>query len=71
MTEVEGRLLLKNGANIVHKIPVLAVVKKTSAIVGMDLVTHAGNERDADGALVEVTLKNNSSYAGSAYAFNL
>lgn len=71
MTEVEGRLLFKNGNNEIHKMPVLAVVKKTSAIMATNLVTHAGNVRDADGALVEVTLKNESTFSGSAYAFNL
>jgi hypothetical protein len=71
MTEVEGMVLVKEGSQLLHRIPVLAVVKKTSAITGSDLVTHAGGVREADGALVELSLKNDSSFAGEAYAFNL
>ncbi len=71
ITEVEGMILIKEGQKILHRIPVLAVVKKTSAVVGTDLLTHAGGAREADGALVELSLKNDSSFAGDAYAFNL
>jgi hypothetical protein len=58
------------GAEIA-RVPVIGVANKVSDIQVDSLVVHSTGAVDAQGAAVDLTLKNASSHAGDVYLFNL
>ncbi len=60
----------ENGAEV-HRIPVLAVVKKISKVQASQLLVKADSATSADGAVTELTLKNTGVNSGKALLFNL
>jgi len=69
--ELDGLLKLTLNGQEVHRIPVLAVVKKISQIEALALKVHAGSEASSAGALSELSLVNRGVQDGVAMPFNL
>jgi subtilisin family serine protease len=68
--ELDGFVILKTDGAVDLSLPVLAVVKKISAIKAEQLVTHSSAE-DAAGSAVDLKLKNTGANPGDVMAFNL
>lgn len=71
VAELDGLLTVVLAGQELHRIPVLAVVKKISQIEATDLKVHAGSAASAAGALTEVSLVNKGLQDGVALPFNL
>jgi len=70
-TELDGMIRLNvNGAESA-RIPVIAIANKVSDVQLASLVVHSTSSLDAQGAAVDLSLKNASAQAGDAYIFNL
>lgn len=69
--ELDGLVKLTMGGREVHRIPVLAVVKKISQIEATALKIRAGSEASGAGAVGELTLTNRGFQSGVAMPFNL
>jgi minor extracellular serine protease Vpr len=68
--ELDGFLTLKTGGPVDLSLPVLAVIKKISAITAQQLITHASAD-DAAGASVDLKVKNSGTNMGDVMLFNL
>lgn len=68
--EMDGWVLVKQDGQEIYRIPVLAVAHKLSAITSKG-VSVLSSALGAEGAAVELTLKNESANAGEAQLFNL
>lgn len=68
--EMDGWVLVKASGVEIYRVPVLAVAHRLSAITSQKL-TVLSSVNDADGAAVELDLKNESANAGEALLFNL
>jgi subtilisin family serine protease len=71
LAEFDGWVLLKQGERTVYRMPVLALVKKTSEIELSDLKVQASSVATANGALATVRAKNASTFSGRVMLFNL
>jgi minor extracellular serine protease Vpr len=69
--ELDGLLKLTESGVEVHRIPVLAVLKRISQVSSTGLKVAAGSENSSAGAAVEVSLKNEGTQDGVALPFNL
>lgn len=69
--ELDGFLKLTVSGNEIHRVPVLAVVKKISQIQASHLKVFAGSEASSAGALVSLALINEGRQKGLALPFNL
>jgi minor extracellular serine protease Vpr len=70
--ERDGWVVLKNAAGEeLARMPLLAVVTRTSRVSASSLKVAASSVSDAQGALAKVTLSNESAVAGEAMLFNL
>ncbi|MGZ5279604.1 MAG: S8 family serine peptidase, partial [Pseudobdellovibrionaceae bacterium] len=69
--ELDGFLKLTAGEAELHRIPVLAVLKKISQISSSALAVRAGSENSSAGAAAELTLTNAGTQDGVALPFNL
>ncbi len=69
--ELDGFLKLSAGGVEIHRIPVLAVLKRISQVSSSDLKVHGGSENSSAGAVAEVTLTNAGVQDGVAMPFNL
>lgn len=67
--ELDGWIVLKQGQQVVYKIPVLAVAHSLSNIQFGDLVIHSTSVEDSIGALVSLPVRNPWS-EGSIHLFN-
>lgn len=71
-TEImDGWIVLKDGDEDVYHLPILAVVRQLSNIQLGSLKVQASGIEDAAGATAELTLKNESPFAGEAMLFTL
>lgn len=68
--EIDGHLHLVEGQEILGSVPVLAVVKKNSAIK-VESVKVSSTREDSFGAVVDLQLKNNAANGGEVQLFNL
>ena len=68
--EMDGWVLVKADGKELYRVPVLAVAHKLSAITSKGLTVQS-SKLDAEGAAVELALKNESVNAGEALLFNL
>ena len=68
--EMDGWVLVKADGKELYRVPVLAVAHKLSAITSKGLTVQS-SKLDAEGAAVELALKNESANAGEALLFNL
>lgn len=71
LAEFDGWVVLKHGERAVYRMPVLALVKKTSEIELSDLKVRASSVATANGALATVQAKNSSAFSGRVMLFNL
>lgn len=69
--ELDGLLKLMVNGQEIHRIPVLAVIKKISQIKAGDLKVSAGSEASAAGAMVQLSLSNQGVQNGVVLPFNL
>ncbi len=69
--ELDGLLKLTLDGAEIHRIPVLALVKKISQVSGSGLKVHAGSDASSAGATAELTLSNAGVQDGVALPFNL
>jgi minor extracellular serine protease Vpr len=74
--EMDGWVKFTKGADVktaveVYRVPVLAIAHKLSAIQAESLTVQASSNRDADGALAELTLNNANQNKGQVLLFNL
>jgi minor extracellular serine protease Vpr len=70
-TELDGMIRLMVGGAETSRIPVIGIANKVSNIEVESLVVHSTGATDAQGAAVDLALKNTSSHAGDVYLFNL
>lgn len=68
--ELDGFLKI-TGDSVAHKIPVLAVINRTTRVKATALKVLATSPADAAGAEAELTLKNEGHAVGEALPFNL
>ena len=68
--EMDGWVLVKADGKELYRVPVLAVAHKLSAITSKGLTVQS-SKLDAEGAAVELALKNESANIGEALLFNL
>lgn len=71
ISEINGLLKVVSGGSEIHRIPVIAIVKKISQVSGASLKVYADSEASATGAAVDLTVKNKGLHAGVALPFNL
>ena len=70
--EREGWIVLKNSDDVeVARLPLLAVVTRTSRVKASGLTVAASSAADASGSLTKISLTNESAVAGEAMLFNL
>ncbi len=70
-SELDGMLKLTVGGVEIHRVPVLALVKKISQIKASTLKVHAGSEASSAGAVSELSLTNSGVQKGTVLPFNL
>ena len=71
VAELDGLLKLTENGVEIHRIPVLAVLKRISQVSSDGLTVHAGSENSSAGAAAEISLKNDGVQDGIALPFNL
>lgn len=71
INELEGYIHLSSKKEVVARVPFLAVVKKQSLIEVPTIAQVNASKYDADGATVNVTLKNKSKNEGVVLPFNM
>ncbi|MCE3010674.1 MAG: S8 family serine peptidase [Proteobacteria bacterium] len=69
--EVDGWVEIFEGAEVVARLPVLALVNQASDLLAQSLTVFASSELDGEGALSELKVQNSSNFAGDVLAFNL
>ncbi len=74
--EMDGWVKFSSGSDVqtaveVYRVPALAMAHKLSSIQAENLTVQASSDRDADGALAEVTLVNANQNKGEVLLFNL
>ncbi len=69
--ELDGLLKLTAAGIEIHRIPVLALIKKISQVRGTALTVHSSSEVTSAGSLSELTLGNSGKQKGLALPFNL
>jgi subtilisin family serine protease len=70
VTEVDGYVKVYQADKEIFKVATLAVAKKVSAISTKSLKVLAGTANEAEDAVVQVTLKNDSAQPGDVLLFN-
>jgi minor extracellular serine protease Vpr len=71
VTELDAMIHFSVGNNWVHRIPVLAIAKKISRVVGQSLTVQATSDASSAGAIAKLTLENKSVNEGIVLPFNL
>ncbi|PIS11615.1 MAG: serine protease, partial [Bdellovibrio sp. CG10_big_fil_rev_8_21_14_0_10_47_8] len=71
ISEVDGMLKITNDGRELHRIPVVAIVRKISQLKASKLKVHADSPASSAGALVEMTITNAGKNTGAALPFNL
>lgn len=69
--ELDGLVKFRLDGAVVLHVPVLAIANKVSRVKAESLKIRATSDADAEGAVVDLRLRNASSNTGDAYAFNL
>ena len=69
--ELDGIVRILSGTEEVYRLPVLAVVHKTSQIKATDLLVQSTSEVDSAGSAAQVIIKNEGTNPGEALIFNL
>lgn len=59
-TELDGRILVKNGEETIQQVPLMAIVSKASELRVKSLQIMADSESTSDGALTQLTIENQS-----------
>jgi hypothetical protein len=71
VSEVDALLKLMSGPEEIHRIPVIAIVKKISQVTATGLKVRADSEASGAGAVAELNLQNKGVNSGLALPFNL
>ena len=69
--ELDGFIVFKQGEEVKIQVPILTVVSRASRVVGEGFEIFSSSLRESVGVEVEVTLKNEGVFPGSAYLFNI
>ena len=69
-SEIDGMVIISQASTELARVPVMAIANKVSQVQAGSLMVHSTSTADAQGSIVDLSLKNIGRNSGDVYLFN-